>query len=138
MSDHSAGGEDGRSGFAYDGFQVDPKWPGLDVKDGIDVHHPRVKNLIKNLEADVERLKGINAGTLQHLRVYGAVTSAHVGEWDAAQTLATTFTQGHTAVTTGYQSLITQYETTLEAIKTAFGNIENAEKGSDVGKVTLT
>ncbi|MFC4584687.1 hypothetical protein [Sphaerisporangium corydalis] len=124
----------GRSGFAYDGFQLDKGWPGLDVGEGIDVHHDRVKNLLKALEEDVERLKGVNAGTVAHLRVNGRVTPAHLGDWDAAQQLAAVFSQGHTSLTMSYEKLITQYEAAITVIKASFLNIGKADSASDVGK----
>ncbi|RCG32629.1 hypothetical protein DQ384_03825 [Sphaerisporangium album] len=120
----------GESGFVYNGFEIDPKWPGLDVKDGVDVHHPRVKNLIKALEDDVQRLKGREAGTSVHLKAYGQVTAQHVGEWDAAQQLAVVFGKGHSAITTSYDKLILQYEAAVEATKAAFANIGKAEQAS--------
>ena len=131
-------GSNGRSGFAYDGFAVDPKWPGLDAGDGIEVHHPTVNNLIKALQDDVDKLKGNQAGTVQHLRVHGTITTAHVGQWDAAQQLGTVFSQGHTSVTTSYEKLIAHYEATIVAIKAALTNIGEADEASDVGSPTST
>ncbi|GAA3812071.1 hypothetical protein GCM10022226_35880 [Sphaerisporangium flaviroseum] len=127
-------GENGASGFPYDGFHLNKDWPGVDVKDGVDVHHPTVTNLLKALEEDVARLKGFNAGTVSHLRVYGPVTARHVGEWDAAQQLGAVFTRGHTALTGSYEKLIAQYEAAITVIKTSFDNILKAEKASDVGR----
>ncbi|MFC6087168.1 hypothetical protein [Sphaerisporangium aureirubrum] len=131
-------GENGSSGFAYDGFHLDPEWPGTKVGDGVDIHHPSVRNLLKALEEDVERLKGIQSGTVQHLRTYGRVTTAHVGEWDAAQSLGLVFNQGHTAITTGYEKLVMQYEAAIAVINAAFQNIGKAETASDVGLKDLT
>ncbi|MEV7968398.1 hypothetical protein AB0O34_20800 [Sphaerisporangium sp. NPDC088356] len=123
----------GASGFAYDGFHIEEKWPGLDVNDGVDIHHSTVKNLIKALEDDVERLKGIGAGTAQHLKTYGKVASEHLGEWDAAQDLALVFTQGHGAISSGYESLVAQYEAAIAVTKASFLNLGKADHSSDVG-----
>ncbi|MCW2880925.1 MAG: hypothetical protein JWQ95_5025 [Sphaerisporangium sp.] len=119
-------------GGGYGGFYVDPQWPGLEVKDGVEVHHSSVKNLLKALEDDITGLRGVGSGTVQHLRVYGKVTPGHVGEWDAAQQLNAVFTQGHTSITTSYENLIAQYEAALAVIRTSFDNIVNADKASDV------
>jgi hypothetical protein len=127
-------GDNGASAFAYEGFHLNKDWPGTDVKDGVEVHHPTVTNLLKALDEDITRLKGVNAGTVRHLRVYGTVTAQHVGEWDAAQQLGTVFTQGHTALTGSYDKLIAQYEAAITVIKTSFDNILKAEKSSDVGR----
>ncbi|GII60392.1 hypothetical protein Skr01_04770 [Sphaerisporangium krabiense] len=124
-------GDHGESGFAYNGFRLDDKWPGLEApKDGVDVHHPTVKNLIKALEKDIERLKGYAAGTSAHLKGHGQVTAGHLGEWDAAQQLAVVFGKGHTAITVSYDKLIAQYEAAVVAAKAAFANIGKAETAS--------
>lgn len=130
--------DNGRSAFAYDGWRLDPKWPGIKVGDGVDMHHPSVRNLLKALREDVERLKGVGAGTPQHLRAYGKVTTSHVGEWDAAQQLGVVFDQGHTAITTGYDRLVAQYEAAIAVIEAAYQNIGKAEHASDVGLKDLT
>ncbi|WP_405140203.1 hypothetical protein OG589_25260 [Sphaerisporangium sp. NBC_01403] len=120
----------GRSGFAYNGFHIEEKWPGLDVKDGVDVYHSTVKNLIKALEDDVARLKGIEAGTAEHLKTYGQVAVKDCGEWDAAQELAGVLTKGHTAIYTGYAELIGKYEAAVATTKAALLNLGKADQSS--------
>ncbi|MDH2425092.1 hypothetical protein [Sphaerisporangium sp. TRM90804] len=132
------GNGNGRSAFKYEGFHLDKDWPGGAGGDTIDIEPNPVKNLLKALEEDVEILKGVRAGTPGHLRAYGKVTSAHVGEWDAAQALGMVFNQGHMAMTASYDKLVAQYEAAIVVIKAAVANIEKAEASSDVGLQNLT
>ncbi|MET8138845.1 hypothetical protein ABZU32_00905 [Sphaerisporangium sp. NPDC005288] len=121
----------------YQDFHLDGDWPGTDAKGKTDVHHTNVENLLRDLLTDVEQLKGVKSGSLSHLRAFGKVSPTHLGEWDAAQQLGTVLGQGHTAVTASYEKLIAQYEAAIETIRTAYGNLKNAETASTVDQVKL-
>ncbi|WP_248961027.1 hypothetical protein [Sphaerisporangium perillae] len=125
--------QDSGGGGGYSIFYIDGSWPGDEDKDGVDVHHPSVKNLLKALEDDIEQLRGYKAGTAQHFKTHGTVAPAHMGEWDAAMQLHGVFSQAHTGLTTSYDKLVAQYEAALAVARAAFTNLGSAEQASDVG-----
>ncbi|WP_214414288.1 hypothetical protein [Sphaerisporangium fuscum] len=130
--------DNGSSGFAYQGFNPDKTngWPGLEVKDGVDVRHSSVKNLLKALEDDLAELQDVKPGTLAHFKVYGKVTPAQMGDWDVAQDMHAVFDQGFNSLATSIEKCIAQHAAALQVARAAFENTGKADDASTIRKQT--
>ncbi|GII78334.1 hypothetical protein Sru01_33160 [Sphaerisporangium rufum] len=124
-------------GAAYEGFQLEPKWPGLSVDEDVDVVRPQVKNVLKSLLAEMdELLEATTPGTPKHLEAYGKVAQGHLGDWDVPQGISPVFAQAHAAIVAGSRNLFIQGLSTVQTGLASIGNLDQAEEKSTIPRNT--
>ncbi|MGJ6962272.1 hypothetical protein ACSDR0_10220 [Streptosporangium sp. G11] len=114
-----------------------PAWPGLDKnRPTVELKRERIKQLLRALEEDVERLESSNEGALQDMRSMTNLTEAHFGTWDTAKDVARTTGKAHMKIGAVYQETITKYRAAIELLRVAAYNYQDAEQASTTNKTS--
>jgi hypothetical protein len=127
---------DANRGGEYNGFSLDPGWPGLDsAKDELHVDKEKIEAIVGALEENLALLKGIEKGSLRDLTDLTNLTEMQLGTWNTAKALSKTVNKAHVKSTFVYQEIIDKYESAIALIihaakihgGTELKNIENMQ-----------
>jgi hypothetical protein len=84
-----------------------------------------LRHAADNLERTLTSIQG--PGSPDDLRARTALTSAHLGDWDAGQTLAITTDRVHNTVIGSYQEFLNDYQAAIAALRKVADNYDQAE-----------
>jgi uncharacterized protein YukE len=105
------------------------------VGDRFEINPEALREVARQLQADLDELKGWSSGSLNDLQYgdQGLVTQEDLGDYPAGQQIARTFEAAYNQISTTYSSFLTSYEAVVNAIKQTAENYDRAEQATEQG-----
>ncbi|GAA2642971.1 MULTISPECIES: hypothetical protein [Nonomuraea] len=115
-----------------DPVAVEHRWPGLDPKPGeIDYDAGKLKGIAKALGDGLERLRGMEVGSMQDLGTRGIVTHPAPNQgWEAGDAVFDTITEAHRFIMYVYGEINSKYDTALSLVRAGAGVYNGTEQAN--------
>jgi hypothetical protein len=97
------------------------------VGSGVHVHRDKLHDVARALESDLNELQTV----LQQVSTRCNVGRAHLGDWDAALQLGTTFENAYTAFTQYYADLTSGYQSVIRRLHKSAGIYADTEYSTE-------
>ncbi|MFD1931581.1 MULTISPECIES: hypothetical protein [Nonomuraea] len=109
---------------------IEHRWPGLDPKPGeIEYSADKLKGIAKALNDGLERLTGMEIGSMQDLTSRGMVTHPAPNQgWEAGDAVFDTISEAHRFIMHVYGEINLKYGTALSLVNAGAGVYNGTEQ----------